>query len=954
MFKFVRLNDAQGNQIAVFTGCSETGYSAKDVITMPGVYEECLSANGGTVMKMVPLGVGDIIKTPGYALAITEISPDMQDLTSVVSRIYGLPSTAANSLLQTMSSDLHEDITQAVESLKFYETVTSSSKVCLPAEVLVDIDPQVAQSMQSARQTYVLKATENQEIFQKTADSEFCVRLPSLDDIHSDSGFRFSNLDILRVTMPYRRPGTPTMYEPIYHTPYFKVGQYLGMVPPYLQWIDGYSSNDLLDIQPNERHMQRNLYTLYQSDISRYVAEMVTGVFFGTNFGAKLNKLRLLNELEVIQHLVSEIRTDTASVSDGVAAHCSLSDEDIQELWDRGWNPTEVGRRIKERLTFDEGFLEAVVRAQHPARRVVVTKNHIMTIALTDAQEQLFTDLFIQMGFMSHELHDFFLKLCQRAYEVNWGHTGSAQAVTPLVGETDIPAVAKEFTQYLNTREVGKAPTPQEYMTLYRGTYSDPTVVDDDSSINAFIVGDDDDSQSDFIAIGYNHYVTRTTAARMMNGDVDFSALQEEHEGLDNETRVIERWRIVNGNSNLVYFLTDAYMRTADAKIYIQAFIKLLRWGERRPKVLALQDHPEIRKVFDICNGNEGDNTTIVDESELVKVNGCDYSLAGFLNSTSNNDINPSHILGFILEKNYGTVVKQYLASWEDLAEMVSACDINIGEFKVMARVDISPGGFIPIESFEKKSYEVYESDKSIQDGLKWKVRGSEMSCLFLLPHPQITAERSYIRSATNETIMLPIDKKYDNLRRYIDNLRRFYRNYGDRIAAVKTTVDLQDLASLFAEIVKNGAAEKKDQNSSAAASALSRMSLDLGGSCEIEYDTSELKGKFVLVNDGNNLTDKDDTWEAIPFSNQQLQKIASRPKTSIVLLLLKTPNCWLLCRKDISPAEVDVVLRDGARKINSESYTRLKPQVDELLQGRPATYSGMPLKLHISAKLER
>lgn len=287
---------------------------------------------------------------------------------------------------------------------------------------------------------------------------------------------------------------------------------------------------------------------------------------------------------------------------------------------------------------------------------------------------------------------------------------------------------------------------------------------------------------------------------------------------------------------------------------------------------------------------------------------------------------------------------------------MVSTCSINIGDFKVVTNVDATPASMVNIESFEKRSYEIYESDKSIQEGLKWKVRGREMSSIVLLTKPGITSERGYIRSTASDTVQMAVDKKYDNLRRYIENLRRFYKSYGDKLAAIKTTMDVQDLATLFSEIAKAGAGAKQDHNERVAGNALSTMNLDMssGSKVEIDYSTVELNGKFVLVNDGTNASIKDDNWDPIQFSSGQLQKIASRPNTSIVLLLMKCSEGYVLCRKDIAPSEVDIVLRDGVRKINSESYMRLKPQIDSLLRGGTATYSGAALKLHISAKLER
>ncbi len=967
MFKVVRLRDTSGTEVSVFVGCSETGYSAKDVMTMPGVYDECTSSSGGVSLSLRKLaGTVGTYHTECYALVLADGAQEVQDLTSDVARMVIMPTTAANALLQSMAVELRDDVKQALDSIHYYESIGPNSKVCLPEDVMSEVDPQVAQTMRSARQSFVLRATENQEIFQQTFDGEFGVRLPSLEDIHSEDGFKFSSLDIIRATMPYRKPGNPPAYEPIYHTPYFKVGNMLGQKPPYLQWLEGYSSNDLLDIQPNERHMQRNLYTLYQADVARYVAEIVTGVFFNTEFGSKLNKLRLLRDKEAIDRMVSEIRSSGSPEGEN-SVRCDITTNDIEELWERDWNPTEVGQRIKSTLHFGEKYLENIVMAQHPAKRLVTTKNLMFILSFTDEQEQFFTNLFIERGFMTNELHEFFIRLCQRAYEANWGHTGSARAIPPLGYESEIPEVAKEFTRYLTDRMSGKAPTSSDYPGLYRDTYGDDTVSDEED--DAFVV-DDKEQVDDTPSMAFDHYITRTTAGRIMAGETDINALYDIREdetdaerkvrleaSQTSEARKIERWRIpgCDGNSNLVYFLTGAYMMTADVKIYIQSFIKLVRWGDRRPKVLAFPDHPEIRIVFDLCNGAEGNNTAVVYESDLVKVNGCDYSFAGFLCSTTNNDINPQHIIGFLLEKNYGTVVKTYLASWEDLAEMVQNCAVNIGQFKTGAAVDADPRQFTSIESFNKKSYEVYESDENVAKGLKLGVSGREMSPLVLLPLPQIMSERAYIKATASAEIITPRDRQYDILHRYTDNLRRFYKEHGEELATIKTTTDLQNLALEFMETVASGSGEKQEHNEQAAAGALSKLELDMGGSHpEPQYITAALPAvaRYTLVNDASNITIMQDTWEPIPFTNPQLQEIAKRGGVSIVLLLLKTKTCWVLCRKDLAPAEVGIVQTAKGRSISCVSYDRLRPQIDSLLQGQKASYQGLPISLHISAKL--
>lgn len=972
MLKIVRVKDNAGTEHAVFVGDTRTGYAARDLLSMTGAYDECVAAedSGAMVLRKIDGNIGNY-RTSCYGLCVVDSTLPVIDLTSDVTRVIALPATAANTVMSTMSSDLRENVRQAFESLNYYEGVTAASKVCLPPAALTELDAETANQMLSARQSYVLRATENQEIFQKDPYSEFGIRLPSLGDIHSELGYKYSPLDIIRSTMPYRRPGNPSSYDTLYHTPYYKVGAFMGMVPPHLQWIDGYSSNDLLDIQPNERHMQRNLYTLYQSDVCRYVREMITGIFLNTEFGSKISRLWRLREKEDIDRLVGEIKS-YCGVDGAPGVRCELTTTDVEALWANEWIPAEVCRKLKESLVFDEGYFENMVAGLHTARKIVTTKNLIFVLDLDDDQQNKFSAIFIDNGFLTLEFHDFLLRLCQAAYEANWGHTGTAYAIPILVDPYDTSGSSSIFTEYLVQRESGKAVPRKEMPAMYRGCYlpSDSDEVDPDA-IDTF--SDDFDFSLDYndesdegVSISFNRYITKATAARLASGEVDMQALFNNNDGeseedrinrlnrtLDSESKKVQRWMIVDGNRNLVYFLTNAFMQTADVKVYIQAFIKLVRWGDRRPKVLALQDHQEIRKVFDLALGVEADNTAIVDENDLVQVNGCDYSLTGFLSSTSNSEINPSHIIGFLLEKNYGTVVKQYLASWDDLAEMAISGNINIGEFKVGAAIAASPTHFIPIESFEKKQHEIYESDKNVSDGLTLKVRGRELSSIILLTRPQIMSDRAYIRSSMNNAIITLQDRQYDNLRRYTSNVRRFYSACGDSLSKMKNTMELQALAAQFAEFVKSGEGTKSEHNANMAANAMSRMSLNLGGS-DIQYRNDELKGKFILVIDSKKQSVLDDTWEPIPFTHPKLQGIAAKVDKYIVLLLHKVSDGWVACRKDIVPEEVDVIRVDGNPKINSQHYVLLRNQLLALLKGGTATFEGEPLYLHETARLNR
>lgn len=955
MFKVVRLRASDGTEFTLFTGCTETGFSAKDVITMPGAYEECTGTPEGTPLKLRKLqGTIGAYNTKLYALCVEDSTKVVQDITGSVVNILTMPATAANAMMQAMSEEMRDNVRQASEAVHFYEGITEKSKVCLDDEALSEIPQSIREGMKSAKQHYVLRDTENQEVFQKSCESEFGVVLPSVVDIHDDN-LRYSALDIIRALMPYRRPGSPSTYETIYHTPYFRVGVNAGILPKHLDWVYGFESNDLLDIQPNERRMQKNLYTLYCSDISRYVQEIVTGAFFNTDYGHKFARMGTKTDREVVDRLLKDIRNGARFEDTGNSVTCDISSSEVDNLFSIGWETDDVGRALLRSLQMDDGFLEQVIRSTHPARRVITTRNQLFTIPLSDEQSSKFTSLLIELGFISSELNDFMLTLCKCAYEACWGHTGVAHAVPALISQSMLSNQDKEYSRFLVACESGKGVSAGEFMNMYLNSYQDPLNGDETAEAAAF--AESAEGGDDSLGIAFNYYLTQQNYRLLGSGEIEMRTLlgmrdnESDAERLNRlnaepkETRIIERWRAVNGEAKLDYFLTTAHAQTADVRIYIQAFLKLCRWGSRRPQNLVLQDHPEIRHVFDLNAGVEADNAAVVREEDLVKVNGCDYSLAGFLNTTSNRGVSSEYIIGFILKKDYGTVQKTYLASWEDIAEMVATNTINIGEFKVNAPVDTS--NLTGIETFEKASYDIYASDSNTAEGLKLKVSGRELSKIVLLPHPGITQDRAYLKAIMSETVDTIRDRQYDNLDRYLKCLRQFYDSNKDRLANIRSTMDLQELALLYDELMKDGPKKREDTNARAASNTMTKLSLTT-----IEYIDCPLVGKFVLVNDGDNLTIKDNTWDPMTFTDPRLASLNPGGRNSIVLLMLKTNDCWLLCRKDIKLEELDIVRTPTGTKPNNVSYTSLRGAVTQMLNGGGAKIKGVPIKFHISAKL--
>lgn len=965
MFKVVRIKTSDGGERSLFTGCTETGYSAKELLTMPGAYDTCTGTSSGAKLFLCQLtGAIGAYNTKLFGLCVEDSSLEVRDLSGTVRNMLNMPSTAMSTLLRSMSEEMREDAEQAIEAIHFYEKVNEGSKVCLPEEALSLLPEEMATAMKSARPTYNLKDTDNQEIFQKSYDAEFGVMLPTLAEIHDGETEDYETLDVIRALMPYRRPGSPQVYESIYHTPYFRVGMNAAMVPPHLKWIDGYASNDTLDIQPNERHMQSNMYTLYCADVARYVQELVTGIFFTTEYGTRFTRLRTVRERDVIDRLVSELQAG-ASLGEGKpTVSCNITSSEVDELWSGGWDVEAVGRAFKAALVIEDGLLDALIESQHVSRRTIPTNNQLFTISLSDEQSSRYTDMLIQHGYITYELRNFYVKLCQRAYAACWGHTGAVRAVPALIDQSRLGDADKMFTRFLQARVDGRGIDKRDFRGMYVDTYNglDYNDLDDESKRerDELEQGLGDDG-GEGLGVAFDYYLTKTTYQRLASGEsFDMNTLMGRRDSesesdrvkrlegsMDTNSRRIERWRLVPADSNLAYFLTTVFDQTADINIFIHAFLKLCRWGERRPKSIVFPEHAEIRKVFDLGLGKETDNTTIVNEDDLVLVNGCEYSLVGLMNSTSNRDIDPAYIVGFVLKKDYGNTTREYISSWSDLAEMVEKGDIKIGEFKVGAPVDTSH--LIEAESFEKKSFEVYESDSNIAKGLELKVRGRELSDVIQLTKPSITSDRQYIKATARDTILDLAERRHNNLYRYITLLKAFYAQYGERLDNIRTTMDLQELALCFAELKKSGPAAKVEHNAQAASNTLKSLNLDGG---KVEYVNTPLTGKFILVNDSENYSIKDDTWDPIQFSDHSLSVLNTR--YNIVLLLCKTSDCWLLCRKDITMQELDIQRTNGKAVPSSVKYGMFREAITKLLDGGSVKLQGLPLKLHVSAMLQK
>lgn len=940
MFRIVKFTERAGGVRSVFLGDLETGNSVKDLMTVPGTYQNVVDSDDKLLsLEKLDGSIGSYLTTC-FALTVSDSYTDVEDVTADMSRLLTMPDTAARALMGSMDEEKRDALSEVLDAIHFCESIKQGDKLCLPPTAFSKLGSELTKEMTSVRNSYSLKSTDNQEIFQTNFDTEFGVLLPALGDIHSGNDELISALDILRVTAPYRKQERANVcsYRGIYHTPYYKVDMKLrGMVPNYLAWITGYSVNDMLDISSNERHMANNLNLLICSDLSRYVSEMVSGVFFGTQLGSLLSKLCGRKDPDVIQQLCEDIK----EVNNNKAS-CSLSFSQIDELQKSGWYEGDVVRTIKENLTIADGYLQELLENRPIDRRTIDCDSIPFTLSLTDEQERSFTDLMINNGYISSAMQKFLTDLCKKAYRVNWGHTGATLAIPGFNIVNHIPSIDDMMSTYINDRLSGQPVDFTKYPNLYARSYANPGFTDDDAAGES---EDDDEIYSRF-----DYYITAATAQKIAAGSLSddyFSAPAPASQ--TTEEAIVEYYRNVKGENNLDNFISAAFIKTADVSIFIECFIKLMRWGERRPKLLVLQKHPEIRHVFDLNSGLRIDNIAIVDESELIKSNGCEYSLAGMLCTDSSPVLSKELIVGFLLQKDYGTVKKSFLASWVDLGEMVANNAINIGDFAVVTKMSVNKDELIPVESFEKKEYGFYVSDSNIESGLKLKIQPKDLSAMALLTTPGIMNSMGYLRSLKNDTIITTKDRQYDILRRYSSTLLSFYTKCGGTVNNCTNSVEFAACAGEFYELWNQGDT-KREANEVNAANTLRQLNLEGPSASSVKWDDSELSGKFMIISD----MDMKSTLPPIEFTERPMREIAAKARNRVVLLLLQKEDRFIFCRKDLTAKEVAISSAKDANgrivnKYSHKNYAFFAQIIDNLTKGVEGKINSKPVVLHRS-----
>jgi len=922
MINVITLETSDGLGFPIFLVDDDTGYSGRDVLKTPGVYEELTGGKFGLVLADMTGTINGYATSGMFLILDAGEAADLKvvDITSTFKQYVTVPEAAVKMLLQREDPDMRGVIENGIATLRVYEGLTTDNKVFLPKSSLRFFEEEVQKKMTSKRQVYVIKSVDNQEIVQTDCTAEYGIVLPDVEDIHTSESVT-SALDILRVCAPCRQERVAGVfeYQGIYHTPYWKIDPKFKTLPEHLKNISGSTRNDTLELQPNERHMYNNLYTLVCADTARYVAELVTGVFLGTRYGQKLVKCANLRSSDILLEMVGTL---SEGCPEGVS--CSVSYSDVQTLTAGKWDVSDTAKLLKSSLTVSEETLEKLVKDVQDSSRVVDTDRLPFVLDLNDEACERFTGMLLEQGIVSRAVMEYLISLCQRAYEVNWGFTGATKAIPHFVTYSTINVMNKAMAAHLSSTLRNMSVPPDVNL---RDLYSSQYIADDDDDM-----GDDN---GDEIFSAFDYYITIDTQNKVLNGSLEpgYFAGGESNEFMTSEAEQVEYWRKVNGEQRLYYFLSTSFINTGDVKLLIDAFIKLMRWGSVKPAMLVFEKYPSIKTVFDLNLGMEVKNTAIVDESQLVLVQGCRYTMAGFVSARDVLIVGEESIVGFLLCKNYGEVQRYFVASFVDIGEMVVSGEIDVAELKSVTQ-------FTPAEmthsadALSNARFGFYVSQRNSKRCHEFNMPQEEVNELrLLMTVPDVLRSTEYIKSLANKMVIGKRDRQYAILSTYVKTMRQLYEEQGAILSAdVLTSVEVNQVSKraydLFLSLEQGQA---PDANKVRATNAVQSMNLDLGSSTKpaIKFVDIPLQGKFTVISD----PDLKSVFPAISFTDPSVRNVANKVKNRIVLLLLELEETLVFCQKDIAASEVKIV----GHQVDHKRYSAVAPIIDRLMQGRKA-----------------
>ncbi len=820
------------------------------------------------------------------------------------------------------------------ESLDSILEVKTSTKLDLDLKFFNS--KELFDSMCSKRPIFEIPMTENQNAIQTNNEDELNVALPSLGVIRETPEDAINVLTLIRVLSPYRRYSESInsyLYESKYHTPYFRTGGDGLKVHDELaksklsndfKWVYGNQNNNLLPIQTNEEKLYNNLKTLYSKDISEHLTEILTGIINTTTLGMKVNRLvalpkeKALAALDILDHnsptyLTISMNSDIlTNLSDGDI----LSKETVSSMFDKT-------------ITLNTEQIKLLIEdIQHKTKIIDCDNNLIKPNFIIDDEKELI-NLLLENGFITLHFKTFVTTMIQLAYRLNWGHTGSTKAIPSISTEAARKIFDSNISDLLN-RILLKNTVKKQKSAQQSNRYSDTTGYSDEDADED--IDDDLSLELDEVYSDYPWYTSSSTRRKIkesangyMDNDIDVSI-----KALDTESKIVERWRVVSGEVAISMYIDNCFTLIGKIDIYLLAVIKLLRWGDtRKPTFLIFPEFPEINTVFDLNESTVSENIFIVDEKDLIKHNGCEYTLTACLRAKSKIlNTKQAPIVGFLLSKDYGKIQKHYIASWSDLFSKCYTNEKGIDIDPLIApHFDISPifNNIVYIEKISSTlEFEFFTSDKHIKESHEFMCQASDLSECKNLIIEDVMRSNAYKAAIKAETITTNKERQYSILNNYILRLAKLYKNCEDKIDSISTVNDFMSILKIWGNLSVGSI--KKEHNEAVATNTLKKLNIgeDMGESASVDTLIEQIKayGKYMLIVDTECMTG----LPSLNFSDADVNNTALKYRNRVVLTILngKTKDGQISIISNIDDVTDSNLMKDNLGKPYVMSYTNL------------------------------
>lgn len=911
-----------GDKFPIILNETGTQYSGVNILYKPGVYEELQKMGVSSFLYELEGTIGNYATKMIGLVPVLEADTKVQmiDYTNHLTTLLSMPETAANALIERQSEDVQRIYLDGIETIRAYEALNYSNKVYLPESAFEYMGEGIAAKMRPSSTIVPLKDVDNQVIFQKAYDAEYGFSLPDLSQLHSSYVPTADTLEFMRILAPYRGASEDkSSYNSIYHTPHYRVHPRLrGTILSHLSWLNGKAKNDTLPIQPYERHMFDNIVTFFKSDTMWRTPNIVNGLFENTRIGRTLQLIVNYHDADSLSEFVSQIK---AECGDGSKISFDLTPNDeveLLKLFNDNFSKNDIIAVLRRALKVSDDYILDMLNALKPAQ--IVNSNGIYGFFdVSDNVRNEAEKIFIEKAVITDEAFSYICSMCICAYQVNWGHTGATHSVPGLEFMTGCDNIDKAMSAYLNGIKTGK----QEAGNVLAPIYSKDYDIDNSDS--------DDDSGDDF-GIQVHYYCTDATRVLLQDGKLNseffertlpISSMQAASEA----DRIVQYWKWVRGDSNLRNFINQVFVLTADIKVLAEIFVKLCRWGDNKPMLLVIADHPEVRTVFDFAVAKEIANTAIVDENDLVYVNGCSYSLERFI---VGKDIvgGKNTIFGALLSRNYG-IKKFYVASLTDIGEMIVNNKVDIADLKTIQSYDVSLGSKYVIDTneLESISHTMFISDKARVEGLEKQIAPVDLNDAALLCTPMILRSSAYLRSKNNKEVITLKDRQYKILEGYVRVLNKISQSMPlviDDNPVIDTTKFISCCRAVYQAMEGQNAVQSANEVRANANAA----QLKFGDEEQtIKFDTTPLEGQFTLVSD----VEMQAAMENITFSNESMVRLSQRMHNRVVMLILITDDKMIFCRKDIRPNEVRIY----NNTVDVKKYSKFAPHIEALRSGK-------------------